>query len=92
MEIEALGSMHYDIPIKVLGRDGTIEINNLINAGIIENEAITFESLIQELNKAKAKYSSKGEFLLINGAGHNIHQYCPEIIIQSILEIIGNGF
>lgn len=88
-EIESLGSMSYDIPIKVLGRDGNIEINNLINAGIVESEAITFESLIQELNIAKAKYSSKGEFLLINGAGHNIHQYCPEIIIQSILEIIG---
>lgn len=87
-EVETLGSMGLDIPLKVLGRDGTPEINNLINAGIVESEAITFENLLQELNKSKASYSSKGEFTLVNGAGHNIHQYCPEVIIQKTLEVI----
>lgn len=87
-EIETLGSMDLDIPLKVLGRDGAPEINNLINAGIIESEAITFENLLQELNKSKASYSSKGEFTLVNGAGHNIHQYCPEVIIEKTLEVI----
>lgn len=87
-EVETLGSMGLDIPLKVLGRDGTPEINNLINAGIIESEAITFENLLQELNKSKASYSSKGEFTLVNGASHNIHQYCPEIIVEKVLEVI----
>ncbi len=87
-EVETLGSMGLDIPLKVLGRDGTPEINNLINAGIVESEAITFENLLQELNKSKASYSSKGEFTLVNGAGHNIHQYCPKVIIQKTLEVI----
>lgn len=87
-EVETLGSMDLDIPLKVLGRDGNPEINNLINAGITENEAITFENLLQELNKSKAAYSSKGEFTLVNGAGHNIHQYCPEIIVEKVLEVI----
>ncbi|MPM62153.1 hypothetical protein SDC9_109019 [bioreactor metagenome] len=87
-EIEALGSMDLDIPLKVLGRDGSLEINNLISAGITESEAITFENLLQELNKSKASYSSKGEFTLVNGAGHNIHQYCPETIVEKVLEVI----
>lgn len=87
-EIEALGSMDLDIPLKVLGRDGSLEINNLINAGIAESEATTFENLLQELNKSKALYSSKGEFTLVNGAGHNIHQYCPEIIVEKVLEVV----
>ncbi|EQB87660.1 pimeloyl-ACP methyl ester carboxylesterase [Clostridium punense] len=87
-EIEDLGSMDLGIPLKVLGRDGKLEINNLINAGITESEATTFENLLQELNKSKALYSSKGEFTLVNGTGHNIHQYCPEIIVEKVLEVV----
>ncbi|WP_066505584.1 alpha/beta fold hydrolase [Abyssisolibacter fermentans] len=86
-EIEKLNEL-LNIPMKVLGRDGEIEIANLTNAGILENEAIIFEDLIQKLNRSKTAYSDKGEFILVKGAGHNIHLERPDIVIKAIEELL----
>ena len=86
-KIEALDEFP-NIPIKVLGRDGDVEIANLTQAGIPQDEAVIFEELIQELNRSKAVYSDKGEFILVKGAGHNIHLDCPDIVIKAIEELL----
>ena len=86
-EVELLGDFP-NIPLKIIGRDEDIEIANLVNAGILEDEAIIFENLIQKLNKSKIAYSKKAEFILAKGSGHNIHLERPELVIRSVEEVL----
>jgi len=85
--IETLGNLN-DITIKVIGRDGEVEINNLISVGIPKNEAKELEDMIQELNKAKVGYSTNSEFILAKGASHRIHIDCPDIIVRAIEQLL----
>jgi len=85
--IEALGNLS-NIILKVIGRDGKVEISNLTKVGILEDEAKEFEELIQKYNKAKVDYSTNGEFILAKGVGHKIHIDCPDIIIKTIEKLI----
>jgi len=85
--IEVLGNLN-NIILKVIGRDGDVEISNLTKVGILEEEAKEFEELIQKYNKAKVDYSTHGEFILAKGAGHRIHIDCPDIIIKEIKKLI----
>lgn len=85
--IEALGDFP-NIPLKVMSRDGEVATNNLIKAGIDEEEARIFENLIQELAREIATYSTKGKFISVKNSGHCIYMDCPNIVIDVIEEII----
>ncbi len=89
IEVEKLSiEMLKDMPIKSIVRDGEIEINKLIEVGIPESEARTFEDLIQELNREKLNYSTKAELILAKGSGHNIYNDYPEIILEVVNEVL----
>lgn len=88
-EIEKLSiEMLKDMPIKSIVRDGEIEINKLIKAGIPEAEARALEDLIQELNREKLNYSSKAELIFAKGSSHNIYSDYPEIILETIDKVM----
>lgn len=88
-EIEKLSiEMLKDMPIKSIVRDGEIEINKLIKAGIPEAEARALEDLIQELNREKLNYSSKAELIFAKGSSHNIYSDYPEIILETINKVM----
>ncbi|WP_291563537.1 MULTISPECIES: hypothetical protein [unclassified Clostridium] len=89
IEIEKLSiEMLKDMPIKSIVRDGEIEINKLIEAGIPESEARTLEDLIQELDREKLNYSSKAELIFAKGSSHNIYSDYPEIILETIDKVM----
>ncbi len=89
IEIEKLSiEMLKDMPIKSIVRDGEIEINKLIEAGIPESEARALEDLIQELNREKLNYSSKAELIFAKGSSHNIYSDYPEIILETIDKVV----
>lgn len=85
--IETLGNLK-NIILKIIGRDGEVEIRNLTNAGISESEAVELEGMIQKFNKANVNYSTNREFILAKGVGHKIHINSPEIIIKTIERLI----
>ena len=86
-QIEALG--HFpNIPLKVMVRDREVAESNLIKAGIDEKEARIFEDLIQELAREIAGHSTKGKIISVKNSGHCIYIDCPNIVIDTIEEII----
>lgn len=89
IEIEKLSiEMLKDMPIKSIVRDGEIEVNKLIKAGIPEAEARTFEDLLQKLNREKLNYSSKAELIFAKDSSHNIYSDYPEIILETIDKVM----
>lgn len=77
-----------DIPLKVLARDKALGIKWNIDMGIPGNDAVELENLWHELVMDEAEISTKGEFLEVKGSRHSIYRTNPEIIIDTINDVI----
>ncbi|MBS4537650.1 alpha/beta fold hydrolase [Clostridium sp. D2Q-11] len=77
-----------NIPLKVLVRDGNLEIDNLVNNGIPVEEATRLEDLVQELLKEQVNISMRGEIIEAKGCRHNIYIDNPKLVVNTIRSVI----
>ena len=85
--IKSIGTT-IDVPLIVLGRDMEYCIQLGTQSGQPKGEISIFEAKWQELIKRQAKLSNRSKIVFVKNASHSIHIDRPDMIIQSILEII----
>lgn len=76
------------IPLRVLVRDKTIEINKLVSVGVPYSEAEQLEGLLQTLIREQAYLSEKGKVIEAEKCSHTIYREKPEIVISAIQQVI----
>lgn len=76
------------IPLKVICRDSAVMIDEMMQMGIPEEEAIAAEGIWGEVNKNLAELSPRGDFLVAKGAGHEIHLCNPMYIVDAVSDLI----
>ncbi|MDF2593034.1 MAG: hydrolase, alpha/beta fold family [Clostridia bacterium] len=76
------------VPLRVLVRDRTIEINKLVDAGVPYSEAEQLENLVQTLIREQSDLSKKGKLIEAKQCGHTIYRENPDIVILAIQQVI----
>ncbi|WP_318614521.1 alpha/beta hydrolase [Sporosarcina sp. YIM B06819] len=77
-----------DIPLIVIGRDKEHSIRMGIEDGFPEWELRLFEEKWQELIVNQATLTQNSKLIVVQEASHSIHVDRPDIIIESITEIV----
>lgn len=77
-----------NVPLIVLGRDVEYSIKMGVQSGLPVQELRVFEEKWQELITRQGNLSSNSQILFARNSSHSIHMDRPDIIIQSISEII----
>lgn len=80
--------MTLNIPLIVLGRDKELSIKLGAQGGLPEEELRTFEEKWQELIARQGNLSNNSKIVFVRSTSHSIHIDRPDIIIQSIIEIV----
>jgi pimeloyl-ACP methyl ester carboxylesterase len=76
------------VPLRVLVRDKTIEINKLVSAGVPYEEAEQLENIIQTLICEQSSLSRRGVLIEAEKCSHVIYRDNPELVISAILDVI----
>ena len=76
------------VPLIVLGRDMEYCIQLGTQSGLSKEEIGIFEAKWKELIKRQAKLSNMSKIVFVKNASHSIHTDRPDMVIQSILEIV----
>lgn len=76
------------VPLIVLGRDMEYCIQVGTQSGLSKEEIGIFEAKWKELVKRQAKLSNMSKIVFVKNASHSIHTDRPDMVIQSILEIV----
>lgn len=79
-----------DIPLIVIGRDKEHNIRLGIKDGLPEWELRLFEEKWQELIMKQVNLSQNSKLIFAHEASHSIHIDNPEIIVESISEMVNN--
>ncbi|WP_252504038.1 alpha/beta fold hydrolase [Sporosarcina sp. Marseille-Q4943] len=77
-----------NVPLIVLGRDKEFSIRLEMQDGLPEEELRVFEEKWEELITRQGNLSNDNKILFVNGSTHSIHIDRPDIVIQSISEIV----
>jgi len=78
-----------DVPTIILGRDPEVSIQEMINEEeISHDEATNIERVWQTLIKDQTKLNQTNEYILVDGAGHNIHKDRPDIIKRVMMSLV----
>ena len=77
-----------NVPLIVLGRDREFSIEMGTRDGLPEEELRIFEEKWQELITRQGNLSINSKIVFVQSASHSIHIDRPDVIIQSIAEII----
>ena len=89
LEIKAMGDFP-NIPLQILARDPKYSMELQIDEGIPYEEAKIFEDTWNYLIWEQANLSNKSEFHIVDKASHSIHLDKPEVVINTIRELIRN--
>lgn len=77
-----------DVPLIVLGRDKDFSIKLGTQGGLPKEELRIFEEKWQELITRQGNLSNNSKIVFVRSSSHSIHIDRPDIIIQSIFEIV----
>jgi pimeloyl-ACP methyl ester carboxylesterase len=81
-------AMTLNVPLIILGRDKEFSIKLGVQGGLPEEELRTFEEKWEELINRQGEISNNSKIVFVRSSSHSIHIDRPEIIIQSIDEIV----
>lgn len=79
-----------NVPLIVLGRDKEFSIELGTKVGLPEVELSIYEEKWQELITRQGNLSNHSKIVFVKNSTHSIHIDRPDIIIQSISEIVNN--
>lgn len=85
--IKSLGTT-LNVPIIVIGRDNEFCIKLEAQSGLPEEELRIFEGKWKELIIRQGKLTSNSNIVFAQSSSHSIHMDRPDIIIQSVFDIL----
>jgi hypothetical protein len=72
------------IPLLIIGRDPHYSIAQMLEGGMLKEEATQLEAMWQELIREQLHLSTNSQYILAEQAGHGIENDRPDIIIEAI--------
>jgi pimeloyl-ACP methyl ester carboxylesterase len=86
LAIKELGNF-MDVPLIVIGRDPSFNLEVARKRDIPEWEMRQFEQVWQELIKDQVHLSSESEWVIAIGAGHSIYLERPDVVIEAVRKL-----
>lgn len=80
-----------NIELIVLSRDPEESIENFVNFGLPEKEAIVFEEISSELQRDLVSFSCKSKQIIAKGSDHCIMDEKPTYVMDIIREMVGKS-
>ncbi|MBE5105247.1 alpha/beta hydrolase [Bacillus thuringiensis] len=72
------------IPLLIIGRDPHYSIAQMLEGGMLKEEATQLEAMWQELIREQLHLSTNSQYALAKHAGHGVENDRPDIIIEAI--------
>lgn len=83
----AVDSGPFDVPIAVISRDPQ-RVHDPVETGIPQDHHVMYERIWEGLQAELTGLSPFASHVVAKGAGHNVHRDCPELVAQTITQLI----